>query len=265
MKGSKSDSLSGKVLALTACLVFGSLLQAKAQEAKLRSPYAFPIIIEHKQFDQNEDRQFDRFNKPKGSSAKSDKLFDQVDYVALFFLISTVYSFLIYLCYLIKGKFLKAIVFLAAYFLPLYAIFKLKHPLASLLRHLLQRNVAVEEVIDLVTIIILSPIWFFWIIWLFAGGYAVFIGGIDLVDYLGNHFRKKYIKSKVVGFSLIILGLSLLLLSLIFLDTGIWQSPLVTVSLLAYFIGAICVFIPKASESKINDILFKIMNRNKRR
>ncbi len=186
------------------------------------------------------------------------------NYVSLFLLISIVCGVLASLRYLKERRFLEAIIILAAYFLPLYVIFKAKHPLTSLLKNMLQQNVAAAEVIDGIAIIILSPILFFWIFWLFWGGYAVFIKNIDLIHYLRNHFRKKYIKSKVVGFSLIILGLPLLLLSLIFLGTGIWLFPFVTISLLLYFIGAICVVIPKVSESKINEIICKIKNRSKR-
>jgi hypothetical protein len=166
--------------------------------------------------------------------------------------------------YLKERRFLEAIIILAAYFLPLYAIFKVKHRLTSLLKHLLQQNVGAVEEIDLIAIIILSPILFFLIFCLFFGVYDVFIDDIDLLHYLKNHFRKKYIKSKVVGFSLMILGLLLLLLPLIYIGPGVWQVPFVTVSLLAYFIGAICVVIPKDSENKINEIICKIKNRSKR-
>ncbi len=183
---------------------------------------------------------------------------------SLFFLIAIVCGVLTSLRYLKERRFLEVIIILAVYILPLYAIFKVKHPLTSLLKHLLQQNVADAEVIDGLAIIILSPLLFFWIFWLFLSGYSAFINNFDLIHYLENHFRKKYIKSKVVGFSMIFLGLPLLLLSLIFLGTGIWLFPLVTVSLILYFIGAICVVIPKVSESKINEIICKIKNRSKR-
>jgi hypothetical protein len=183
---------------------------------------------------------------------------------SVFLLIAIVCGVLTSWRYLKDRRFLEVIIILAVCFLPLYAILKAKHPLTSLLKHLLQQNVADAEVIDGLAIIILSPLLFFWIFWLFLSGYSVFINNFDLIHYLENHFRKKYIKSKVVGFSLIILGLPLFLLSLIFLGTGIWLFPLVTVSLLLYFIGAICLVLPKVSESKINEILCKIKNRNKR-
>ena len=182
----------------------------------------------------------------------------------LFFLLSIVCGVLISLRYLKERRFLEAIVFLAAYFLPLFAIFIVKGPLVDLLKRLLLWNINNVEIIDGIAIIIVSPILFFWIVCLFLGGYAVFIKDIDLIHYLKNHFRKKYIKSKVVGFSLMILGLLLLLLPLIYIGTGIWQLPFITVSLLAYFIGAICVVIPKVSESKINEIIYEIKNRSKR-
>jgi hypothetical protein len=178
-------------------------------------------------------------------------LLGQVNYVTLFFLLSIVYYVLIYFRYLKERRLLEAIIFLAAYFLPLYAIFKAKKPLISLLKHLLQRNDDAVKVIDSIAKIILSPILVFWIFWLFIGGYAV-IKNIDLMDYLKDHFRKQYIKSKVFGFSLMILGLLLLLLPLmIYPGTGIWQMPFVTVSLLAYFIGAICVVIPKIAKARL--------------
>ncbi len=179
-------------------------------------------------------------------------------YRKLFLLITIVCGVLASLRSLKKRRFLEAIIILATYFLPLYVIFKVKHPLTSFLKNLLQQNVDFVAVIDLISIIILSPILIFWIFWLFLGGYAVFAKNIDLIDYLNNYFRKRYIKSKVVGFSFIILGLLLFLLHLIYIGSGIWQVPFVTVSLFVYFIGAICVVIPTYSESKINEIIGKI-------
>ena len=63
---------------------------------------------------------------------------------------------------------------------------------------------------------------------------------------------------------MMILGLLLLLLPLIYIGTGIWLMPFVTVSLLAYFIGSISAVIPKDSESKINEIIRKIKKRSRR-
>jgi hypothetical protein len=186
------------------------------------------------------------------------------NYRSLFLLISIVCGVLLSLRYLKERRFLEAIVFLAAYFLPLYAIFKVKHPLTSFLKHLLQRNIAAVELIDVIAIIILSPILFYLIVCLSFAGYDIFIGDNNLVHYLKSHFRKKYIKSKVVGFSLMILGLLLFLLPLIYIGTDIWVMPFETVSLFAYFMGAFCVVIPKISESKINDIIYEIKNRSKR-
>lgn len=186
------------------------------------------------------------------------------NYRSLFLLISIVCGVLISLRYLKERRFLEAIVFLAAYFLPLYAIFEVKHPLTVLLKRLLQWNIAAVELIDGIAIIILSPILFFWIVCLSFAGHAVFIDHNNLVHYLKSHFKKKYIKSKVVGFSLMILGLLLLLLPLIYIGTDIWLMPFVTISLLAYFIGTISVVIPKNSESKINETIRKIRKRSRR-
>lgn len=183
---------------------------------------------------------------------------------SLFLLIAIVCGVLTSLRYLKERRFLEVIIILAVYILPLYAIIEVKHPLTSLLRQLLHQNFADAEVIDGLAIIILSPLLLFWVFWLFLSGYSVFINNFDLMHYLENHFRKKYIKSKVVGFSLIILGLPLLLFSLIFLGTGIWLFPFVTVSLILYFIGAICLVIPKLSENRINEIICRIRNRRRR-
>lgn len=179
-------------------------------------------------------------------------------WVNLFLVISIVCGGLIYLRYLKERRFLEAIVFLAAYFLPLFAIFIIKGRLVDLLKRLLLWNITYVEIIYGLAIIIVSPILFFWVVCLFFGGYDAFIKNNYLIHYLKNHFRKKYIKSKVVGFSLMIPGLLLFLLSLIYIYTGIWQFLFGTVSLVAYFLGAICVVIPKISESKINEIIRKI-------
>lgn len=181
----------------------------------------------------------------------------------LFFLISIVFGVLISLRYLKEKRFPEAIVFLAAYFIPLLALFIVKGPLVDLLKHLLLWNITYLEIIYVLAIIISSPILFFWTVCLFLGGFAAFIGDHNLVKYLKNHLRKKYIKSKVVGFSLMILGLLLLFLPLIYIGTGIWQFALVTVSLLAYFIGAVCLVFPKSSESKINEIICEIKIRSR--
>lgn len=185
-------------------------------------------------------------------------------YRNLFLLITIVCGVLIFLRYLKKRRFREAIVIIVAYFLPLTIIVKVKHPLASLLKQLLRQNVAEVELVDLLTIIILSPLLFFLIFCLSFGGYDLFFDDIDLAQYLKNHFRKRYIKSKVVGFSLMTLGLILLLLPMTFFNPGIWQLPFITVSLSAYFIGSICVLLPRNSENKIEKIICKIKNSIKR-
>ncbi len=179
--------------------------------------------------------------------------------IYIILLITLVSSVLASLRYLKKGRFLEVFIILATYFLPLSAIIKVKNLLTSFLKDLLQRNASAVEAIDGIVVIILSPVLFFWIVLLFFGGFAL-LEDIDLIHYLKSHIRKKYIKSKLVGFSLVILGLLLGLLSLIYIDLGIWQTSFLSISLFAYFIGAFFIVIPKESESMINKIIYKIKN-----
>jgi hypothetical protein len=79
----------------------------------------------------------------------------------VFLLIAMVCGVLTSLRYLKDRRFLEVIIILAVCFLPLYAILKVKHPLTSLLKRLLQQNFADAEVIDGIAIIILSPLLFF--------------------------------------------------------------------------------------------------------
>jgi hypothetical protein len=187
------------------------------------------------------------------------------NYRSLILLIFIACAAVISFRYLKKRKFFEAIIVLAVYLLPLYALSKVKGRLTSLLTYLLQRNFYDSEVINAIALIILSPIMFFLIFCFLFGGYTLFIDDIDLIIYLKDHFRKKYIKSKVVGFFLMILGLLLLLLPMIYLTAGIWQFSFVAFSILFYLIGAICLIIPKGSENKIDEIIHKIYNRGKRK
>jgi len=132
-----------------------------------------------------------------------------------------------------------------------------------LLIKVLQPSISDAETINIIVIIILSPIWGFLIFLIILGGYGLIIDDIDLIDLLKNHFRRQFIKSKVLGFSLIIIGLFMLFLPLIYLETSIWQSGFLMVSLVAYFLGAICLVIPKGSERKINKIIRNLKNRGK--
>ncbi|MEK6766397.1 MAG: hypothetical protein AABY49_09275 [Planctomycetota bacterium] len=189
----------------------------------------------------------------------------QYGYGCIFFLISIGCGLASSFRYVREKRFLESFIILAAYFFPPCIFFAAISPLSSLLRQLPMGIGIDENLIDGCSKIVLSPLIFFWVLWLLLGGYALFDDDMDLIGYLRDHFRKRYIQSKIAGLSLMVLGLLLFFLPFIYLGTGILLLPFTIVGLLTYFRGAIYVALLKDSAREIDELIGRMKNRLQKR